>query len=146
MLQRLHAETRRPLARPTSAVLIALAAMAFVSGCEERDTPTAAEQSPQQLFLANCAACHGADGSGNGPVARELRVAPANLRLLKQNNDGTFPTRRVQQAIDSRGMPAAHGLPDMPVWGTVWKRQGLTEPQVRAQIISLTAYIGTLQD
>lgn len=33
----------------------------------------------QTLFAANCARCHGADGAGDGPDARQLRIQPADL-------------------------------------------------------------------
>lgn len=146
MLQRLPGEIRLSMVHPTLAAVIALAAMALLSGCSKSDSPAVAEKSPQQLFIDYCASCHGSEGRGNGPVARELRVAPSNLRLLKQKNGGKFPTRRVQGSIDGRGMPPAHGLPEMPVWGAMWKRQGLSEAQVRARIISIASYIDTIQD
>ena len=145
----LQGSYREPRARRTPAAAIALAAVFFVTGCAERDSTTVAgtsRPSGQQLFADYCASCHGLDGSGGGPIAKGLRAAPANLRLLAQQNDGRFPSRRVQTAIDGRGMPSAHGLPEMPVWGKVWKRQGLSEAQVRAQILSIAAYVGTLQD
>lgn len=132
--------------RPAAAALVALS---LASGCSERDSTTVAQTprpSGQQLFVEKCASCHGTDGRGDGPLASELRSAPINLRLLAQENDGKFPSRRVQSAIDGRGMPNAHGLPEMPVWGTVWKRQGLSEAQVRAQILSVASYVNTLQD
>lgn len=33
----------------------------------------------QTVFAAHCAACHGSDGQGNGPVAAGLRIKPASL-------------------------------------------------------------------
>lgn len=149
MLKNLIGGSCLSFARSTFAAAIALAAMAFVSGCSDRDSPTASEAvrpSGRQLFFDHCASCHGTEGRGDGPLATELRVAPTNLRLLAQENDGRFPSRRLQRAIDGRGMPTAHGLPEMPVWGAVWKRQGLSEMQLSAQIISITSYISTLQD
>jgi len=41
------------------------------------------------LYAAYCAGCHGDDGRGDGPVARELRLHPADLRqpdLLAQSD------------------------------------------------------------
>lgn len=130
-------------------VAVALLAMAFASGCTDRDNPTASERtlpSGQQLFVDNCASCHGIDGRGDGPLAAQLRVAPVNLRLLTQDNDGKYPSRRVQRSIDGRGMLLAHGLPEMPIWGAEWKRQGLSEAQVGARTITIASYIRTLQD
>lgn len=33
----------------------------------------------RKLFAANCAVCHGADGRGNGPMAKSLNPPPADL-------------------------------------------------------------------
>ncbi len=139
----------RSSARQMIAAAITLATLTFVSGCSDRDRPMASETvrpTGQQLFMDHCASCHGTEGRGDGPLAPELRVAPANLRLLAQNNDGRFPDRRVHRSIDGRGMPPVHGLPEMPVWGAALRRQASSETQVSAQIILITSYIGTLQD
>ncbi len=34
------------------------------------------------LYVSNCLSCHGATGLGDGPVARNQKVAPANLQKL----------------------------------------------------------------
>jgi mono/diheme cytochrome c family protein len=34
------------------------------------------------IYLHYCATCHGPTGEGNGPVARDLKTPPTNLRLL----------------------------------------------------------------
>jgi mono/diheme cytochrome c family protein len=36
------------------------------------------------LYLANCAACHGASGAGDGPAANGLSPPPADLRRMVQ--------------------------------------------------------------
>ena len=134
-------------------IAAALMLSALAGGCTERESSveettsrTTAKPTPQELFVENCASCHGVDGSGNGPLAPELRATPANLRLLKQANNGKFPTLDVQRSIDGRAMPRAHGLPEMPVWGRHWLREGLTEPEVTARAILITSHIATIQD
>ena len=44
----------------------------------------------QTVFAANCAACHGAGGEGNGPVSAGLRIKPADLTAghLWDHKDG----------------------------------------------------------
>jgi mono/diheme cytochrome c family protein len=37
------------------------------------------------LYAANCAACHGASGEGDGPAASGLSPPPSNLRALAQS-------------------------------------------------------------
>lgn len=81
------------------------------------------------IFTTDCAVCHGADGTGNGPLANKLETRPANLTnndRLKQVSDqelfriieGTAPHGRVSN--------------DMPKWG-------LAIPHT--EIKSLVAYI-----
>ncbi len=130
-----------------------LALFLVATGCAERDGETTAarsdsdgQPSSRELYLDHCASCHGTEGRGDGPLAAELQVTPINLRLLKKENDGRFPTQKVQRSIDGRGMPRAHGLPDMPVWGKRWLRQGQTEADVQARAIAITSYIGSIQE
>jgi mono/diheme cytochrome c family protein len=41
------------------------------------------------LYQANCAACHGADGRGGGPLSGTTKVMPPSLRAhLMQHSDG----------------------------------------------------------
>jgi mono/diheme cytochrome c family protein len=72
------------------------------------------------LYVNNCAACHGAFGEGDGPVAGAMRVTVPNLRTLRQRNDGLFPLDAVAAYIDGRDVLAAHGDRNMPVWGDVF--------------------------
>jgi len=39
----------------------------------------AAAKRGKKLYAANCSSCHGKDGTGNGPVAKSLPHAPADL-------------------------------------------------------------------
>lgn len=39
----------------------------------------------QELFLKHCAACHGREGKGDGPVAKGLPTPPANFLDLKHS-------------------------------------------------------------
>jgi len=42
----------------------------------------------KNLYAANCSACHGAHGEGDGPAASGLSPAPANLRALAHSPMG----------------------------------------------------------
>ena len=92
-------------------------------------------------FLTYCASCHGTDASGNGPVAPALRQPPADLTRISLGNSGVFPSVRVRRIIDGRDV-VAHGTPDMPVWGSVF-RGG--QDAVRARIDALVAYVEAIQ-
>ncbi len=68
------------------------------------------------LYASYCAACHGAEGRGDGPMAPVLMVAPADLTQLSASNGGVFPVVRVVQQIDGRDPMLAHGG-EMPLFG-----------------------------
>lgn len=110
------------------------------------DKKAAAKPTSEDLYIKDCASCHGVDGTGNGPLASQLAVPPINLRLLKKANGGDFPFRDVQRSIDGRTMPRSHGLPDMPVWAVKWIREGLSEPELRARALSITSHIASIQE
>jgi mono/diheme cytochrome c family protein len=69
-------------------------------------------------YQSSCAACHGIDAKGDGPVSTELRTRPADLTALAKNNNGVFPYDVVYQVIDGRNSTIpSHGTREMPVWG-----------------------------
>ncbi len=53
-------------------------------------------------FLNSCAACHGVDAKGTGPLAEQLIKRPADLTTLSQRNGGNFPYAHVIAVIDGR--------------------------------------------
>ena len=70
----------------------------------------------ERLFADHCAACHGLEAKGDGPMAAILSVAPADLTLLSASSDGVFPADRIVRRIDGTTEVLAHGGP-MPVFG-----------------------------
>jgi mono/diheme cytochrome c family protein len=72
-----------------------------------------------------CASCHGADASGDGPVALTLKMPPTNLRLLSDLYGNPLQEDKVARAIDGRAAVKAHGPRDMPVWGERFYYQNL---------------------
>jgi mono/diheme cytochrome c family protein len=68
-------------------------------------------------YLSACAACHGADGKGSGPLAAELKTKPADLTTLAKKNGGVFPLNAVYETIDGRKPIGSHGTREMPIWG-----------------------------
>ena len=66
-------------------------------------------------FDRYCAACHGADGLGAGPVASALKTRPADLTTLAERNGGSFPRARIAAFVEGTGRPLpSHGTGDMP--------------------------------
>lgn len=77
----------------------------------------------EMIFSTYCATCHGMDGSGGGPMAELLAIAPPDLTALTAGNGGAFPTERVVFRIDGRDMLTAHGGP-MPLFGGFFEGTG----------------------
>src|SRR5208337_2438681 len=76
--------------------------------------------SGKEMFEAYCAACHGKEGKGDGPVAAALKAPPIDLTVLARQNNGKFPSIQVAKAITGEAGISAHGSKEMPVWGPVF--------------------------
>jgi mono/diheme cytochrome c family protein len=122
---------------PFAAALLATALSAHAADSKEGTT----------LYINHCAACHGADGEGSGPVAAVMQTTVPNLRTLAQRNGGTFPTDAVTAYIDGREIKAAHGDRQMPIWGDVFRgpEQGTAESVVRERIAALVEFLKGIQ-
>jgi mono/diheme cytochrome c family protein len=68
-------------------------------------------------YQSGCAACHGADGKGKGPLREQLKVAPTDLTVLSKKNNGVFPFNAVYETIYGIKVIVAHGTREMPIWG-----------------------------
>jgi mono/diheme cytochrome c family protein len=100
-------------------------------------------------FLQYCASCHGAEGKGDGPLAEELRTAPADLTRIAHRRGGAFPDSQIAETIDGRRRIRGHGPGNMPVWGRRFDQEvpfGNTgDIAVRARISLLVAYLRSIQ-
>ena len=117
-------------------------------------TPTFAQggDTGQEVFQHYCAACHGPEARGDGPMAPNLLLKPANLRRLSALNNGTFPTARVVMRIDGRDPLIAHGSM-MPVYGNVFDGEDTPlkaetgQPIMTSRLIAdLVEYLEGLQE
>jgi hypothetical protein len=70
-----------------------------------------------KVFNNLCAACHGAQGTGNGPAVSALELTVPDLTVLAINNDGVFPRKYVENVIFGRFRHESHGKSRMPYWG-----------------------------
>ncbi|MDW3184295.1 MULTISPECIES: c-type cytochrome [unclassified Roseobacter] len=109
-------------------------------------------QEGQSLFRLHCAACHGIEGRGNGPMSPVLLVQPADLTTLSKKEDGTFPTYRVVKRIDGRDPLVSHGS-DMPVYGWFFEGNDVAisaqsgQPIMTSQpVADLVAWLRTIQE
>jgi mono/diheme cytochrome c family protein len=99
------------------------------------------------LYRMHCAACHGSEGRGDGPVARELRTSPSDLTVLR-DEAGTFPAERARRFIDGREFLGGHGSREMPIWGLTFQqrsRPGEQEGEVAGRIDDLVQYLRSIQ-
>jgi len=123
-----------------SVFTLAIAVCAAPARAAEDDTGA-------RLYFNHCAACHGDNGEGTGPVAASMRVAVPNLRTLAQRNGGSFPRDAVVAYIDGRNVIAPHGDRQMPIWGDVFRGadQEADERTVRRRINAIADFISMLQ-
>jgi mono/diheme cytochrome c family protein len=99
-------------------------------------------------FRVHCASCHGTGGEGDGPMATDLKIAPADLAHLSRRHGGTFPNDQVYRAIDGREKVRGHGPGSMPVWGLSFQSRGEDgdqEKETREKVRDLVAYIQSIQ-
>jgi mono/diheme cytochrome c family protein len=100
----------------------------------------------QAIYLHYCAACHGPNGEGNGPVARALKTPPTNLRLLSDLYGNPLQEDKVARAIDGRAEVEAHGPREMPVWGERFSAENHGEERkVKETIRKLVTYLQSIQ-
>ena len=142
------------LVRRIIQVLMVVAAFALASGAQEEPKKTintvpmkpTSPASGKGMFTNYCAACHGAEGKGNGPAAEALKIPPADLTLLSKNNGGKFPALKVGSSIRGDSDVAAHGSKEMPVWGDLFRAiSGGHQTEVDQRVANLVSYVKSLQ-
>ncbi len=105
--------------------------------------------SGEELYRRFCAACHGIEGRGDGPVASYFTVEVPDLTLIARRARGTFPRERVARIIDGRHIIGAHGTRTMPVWGEDFTRAELGNPDAgkatELLIERLVEYVSQMQ-
>jgi mono/diheme cytochrome c family protein len=106
---------------------------------------TPSPTSGKEMYLAHCAACHGRDGKGDGPVAPALRKRPTDLTMLAKKNGGKFPGAVVEHELKSV-YEAPHGSQEMPIWGTFFSDLSPSgEAFGTLRITNIVSYIQSLQ-
>lgn len=101
-------------------------------------------------FERYCATCHGVDGTGNGVLSGFLEKKPADLTQIGKKNGGSFPFHETMRFIDGTADVRAHGDPEMPVWGEVFRQELVGSPtqqaEIRAKILRITEYVRSIQE
>src|SRR5258708_1765080 len=103
--------------------------------------------SGDQMFRQYCAACHGADAKGNGPVQSALKIPAPNLRTLAKRYGGKFPYEYVTGVLRFGPSLASHGSADMPTWGPIFEYiDNHNQSSVQQRIKNLSEYLASLQE
>ncbi len=127
-------------------------ALAAAAGCVHRRTPAATQDAPvdagRTIYERRCAACHGIDARGNGPVAPALRTPPPDLTKLTPA--GNVAARdHVIAVVTGQVTVVAHGTREMPVWSLqLGSRSGATTAAAlwkSHQLEQLADYLEALQ-
>jgi mono/diheme cytochrome c family protein len=93
----------------------------------------------KDVFVANCASCHGEGGKGDGPVGAALNPPPRDFTVgdfkLDTDGDGKAGTDKDLENVIHNGAMAYGGSPLMAPWPTLSD----------AQVADVIAYIRSLK-
>ena len=135
----------RPLVLLSTFLLIACVASAGLI-VEQTQFPLTYVPSGEQMYKQYCAACHGADAKGNGPLASSLKTPPPDLTTLAKRHAGKFPSDYVSNVLKFGPGLSAHGSSDMPTWGPLFRYfDKQNERVVQQRIKNLCNYLASLQ-
>lgn len=101
--------------------------------------------SGKALYGQYCAVCHGTDGKGGGPAAEALKQRPTDLTQMSRRNQGRFPEEQFLKMMDGQVATAAHGSPDMPIWGSELRNTSTNLNNSQDRIYALMNYIEDMQ-
>lgn len=102
--------------------------------------------SGKQLYVSDCALCHGGDAKGGGPFSPQLKTWPPDLTQLAKKNNGVFPAMHLSEVIDGEFEKPAHGSREMPVWGPVFRSMAHGhDDSAQLRINRLVKYLESLQ-
>jgi len=99
------------------------------------------------IFRNNCAACHGLDGRGKGPLSRILKQEVPDLTRLSRRNDGAFPAVHVRNTIEfgADDLIPAHGSKDMPIWGPIFHEIDFDQDLGNVRLENITRFLESIQ-
>ena len=97
------------------------------------------------LFRAHCAACHGSNAKGSGPMASALKAKAPDLTVLAMNNGGQFPSARVRKTITGEDVLASHGSREMPIWGPIFHQIESDQDFGNVRLQNLVKYLESIQ-
>lgn len=133
-----------------------IAACLATAGCMAQETGTASRdtasiETGRTLFAEDCAACHGPEAKGNGPLAAELETQPADLTKIASRRNGVWPMLEIMSIVDGYSkrtnprddMPIIVGLTEGPMVDFD-SGNGITQ-QVPARLVAVVEYLESIQ-
>lgn len=129
-----------------SLAMIPVVVMTLVGCVEELEIPDG-----RMAFAQDCAACHGTDGKGSGPLVQGIGLIAPDLTKISARNGGVFPRQEVMAIIDGLNR-APHFSNAMPEFGAgdlgeaviVENGDGLGTP-TPVRLIALADYLEQIQ-
>ena len=116
-----------------------LLSLLAVSASKAFANPPAAYEG-RRLFVSYCLLCHGTEGKGDGPLAKAMKISPADLTTTVRTRSDTILTKIItgegKQTITGRDR---HNLLSeaMPEWKNLF-----SQPQVEA-LIAYLRFLGS---
>ncbi len=133
----------------STSLMLALFWTSAAAGSEEGDMAQSRELLAEGGVSYNlyCQSCHGPLAKGDGTVAELLKVAPADLTLIRARRKGEFPREEIHRIIEGDKDLRAHGS-DMPFWGDAFRRTEETDDEevIRRKIDGLVYYLEVIQE
>ena len=142
---------RKPWNKLVLGVAIAGSVLFVANGVSAASNDLMPNSKAKADYVNYCASCHGVGGTGNGPMASELKAKPTDLTVLAKNNGGKFPFLKLRRIIDgsyATGTLRAHSSNEMPIWGDAFRRESLDENSyiaTQARIMNILDYISLIQ-
>jgi mono/diheme cytochrome c family protein len=132
---------------PFAALLLALCAAGArgTPAQDENRLPADYVPSGAAIYTQYCAACHGSNAKGNGPVKKVLRKPAPDLTTLAKRHGGKFPYAYVTGVLRfAPGVPS-HGSGDMPMWGPLFEYY-YNQKSAQLRIRNLCDFLAALQE
>jgi mono/diheme cytochrome c family protein len=99
------------------------------------------------IFRNNCAACHGLEGRGDGPVSKVLKRKVPDLTGLSERNGGIFPAVHVRTTVmfGADNLLPTHGSKTMPIWGPIFHEIEFDQDLGNVRLENITKYLESIQ-